>query len=166
MVADGISGGNGGFYGKVIESYHGSVGKSGMSKSEISSSGRQVSSEYRQAKAAETTNNNIAKLQQAAGMYGLKLDSSSIFAMADTNGSGIISDKEATAAMTKLGQMAQMNAMSGGSSGGSGVMGMLNSITDTAGNIAGLAGGNSGGGSSGLGGIVNTAVNAFKGIFG
>lgn len=162
MVADGISGGNTGFYGAMQKKYS-TIGNTGMTKSEFTATLNQQSAEYRMSKNVEATATNIRNLQQVAGMYGMQLDTSSIFALADKNGNGVITTKEANSAMSKLGQMAWMNQMSGGQSGGSGVMGMLNSITDTAGNIGGMLGGNSGGNSS-SGGIdfLNSALNSLK----
>lgn len=113
--------------------------------------------------------NNIAKLQQTGAMYGLNLDTSSVFQIADTNGDGYISNKEATTAMGTINRMAQMNALNGAmqtqssGGGGSNVFGMLNNITDVAGNIFGgetNASANSGGN------IIQKGIDFLGGLFG
>lgn len=146
------------------------LGNSGMSIQEFRATynGPEVQA-YRQQNKNMNCANNIAKLQQAGAMFGLNLDSSSVFALADKNGDGYISNKETTSAMSSIQRMAQMNMLNGtqsqSSGGGSNVLSTLNGLTDTAGNILGLvSGGNES--SDGGGGLLKKAGDFLGGLFG
>ena len=152
---------NGGFYGAKINEYK-KVGNSGMSRTEFREYYMQQSQAHSAQVKAENNMKNISNIQQSAAMYGMNLDSQSVFQLADMDGDGYISNKETSSAMTKLGRMAQMNNMYGSQSGGSNAMGMLNGLTDVAGNILG-SGGESGGSSGG--GFINSAIDTVKGWF-
>ena len=154
--------GNGGFYGAITQQYS-KVGNSGMSRSEFRDYYMQQSQQHSEVFKQQNCMKNIAQIQNAAGMMGMKLDAGSVFAMADTNGDGYISNKEASAMMGRLGTMAQLNAMNGNtgaqsSSGNSNVFGMLNSIGEA---VGGLAGGEQGGG-----GFLEKAGTFLGGLFG
>lgn len=110
--------------------------------------------------------NNIAQLQQAGAMFGLNLDTSSVFQIADINNDGYISNKEMSSGMARMSQLAQMNSMQGAqSSGGSGAMGFLNGLTDVAGNILGTGGGQEQQASSNDGGLLGGVIKFAKGLF-
>ena len=110
--------------------------------------------------------NNVAQLQQAGAMFGLNLDTSSVFQIADINNDGYISNKEMSSGMARMSQLAQMNSMQGTqSSGGSGAMGFLNGLTDVAGNILGTGGGQEQQASSNDGGLLGGVIKFAKGLF-
>lgn len=154
---------NGGFYGAKINEYS-KVGNSGMSRTEFREYYMQQSQEHSAQVKTENNIKNISNLQQAGAMYGLNLDSQSIFQLADKNGDGYISNKEASSAMSKMGQIAYMNQMNGGQSiGGNNAMGFLNQFGNVAGNVTG--GGENGGSSGGFGEILGSAVNTVKSWF-
>lgn len=161
----GISTGGGDYYSKVRQSYNDKL-FGGMSRSEWANANRAGLSQRIAQSKVDTTNENIAKIQNAANMYGVQLDSSSIFAMANTDGNDVLSSKEASAFMSKMPQLIQMGYIGGndGSSGGSNAMSILNGITDAAGNIFGLSDNNSGGDSGG--GFLKKAGDFLGGLFG
>ncbi len=158
----GPGGVNGGFYGAVTQQYS-KVGNSGMSRSEFRDFYMQQSQQQSAIFKEQNCMKNIAQIQNAAGMMGMQLDSGSVFAMADTNGDGYISNQEASSMMNRLGTMAQLNAMNGNSgaqssSGNSNVFGMLNSIGEAVGGLAG--------GDQSAGGILEKAGTFLGGLFG
>lgn len=154
-----MTGVNGGFYGAKINEYS-KVGNSGMSRTEFREHYMQQSQAHSAQVKTENNIKNISNIQQSAAMYGMNLDSNSIFQLADKNGDGYISNKEASSAMSKMGQMAYMNQMSGGQSiGGGNAMGLLNQLPQLAG------GGENGGSSGGFGEILGSAVNTVKSWF-
>lgn len=159
----------GGFYEKMQQNYNNKL-YSGMSRSEWAAMNRQGLAERLAQSKVQTSSENIAKIQNAANMYGLQLDSGSIFSMANTDGNDVLSNKEANAFMSKLPQLAQMssaNGSSGSSSGGSNAMGLLNGLTDIAGGLLGTNN-NSGGGESSDsgGGFLKKAGDFLGGLFG
>lgn len=165
-----ISGGD--YFSKVSQNYNNKL-YGGASRSEWANNQRAGLQARLNASKVQTTNENIAKIQNAAQMYGVQLDSNSIFMMANTDGNQVLSNKEATAFMSKLPMLAQMNmannadgASSSGGGGGSNILSTLNSITDTAGNILGAIGGGDGGSSDGGGGFLKKAGDFLGGLFG
>lgn len=161
----GVTNGGGDYYSAVSQNYNNKL-YGGMSRSEWANSNRAGLSQRIEQSKVETSNENIAKIQNAGKLYGLNLDAASIFVMANTDGNGVLSNKEANAFMSKLPQLAQMYGSNGGSSsGGSNAMSLLNGITDAAGNILGLADNSNGGGDSG-GGFLKKAGDFLGGLFG
>lgn len=161
----GVTSGGGDYYSKVSQSYSDKL-YGGMSRTEWANANRAGLSQRIEQSKVETTNENIAKIQNAGKMYGLNLDAASIFVMANTDGNGVLSNKEANAFMSKLPQLAQMygsNGSSGSSSGGSSAMSLLNGITDAAGNIFGIADNSNNSGDSG-GGFLKKAGDFLGGL--
>ncbi len=148
-------------------------GNSGMSMAEFRATYNGPETQmYRKMNSQLNCAQNFKQVQNMAQMMGLgNLDQSSIFTIADANGDGYISKKEAANAMGTLSRLAQMNMLngggqvqsSGGGGGGSNAMSILNGVTDLAGNIFGT-GDSSGGGSSG--GIIGKAGDIIGGLFG
>ncbi len=161
----GLTAGGGDYYSKVRQNYNDKL-FGGMSRSEWANSNRAGLSQRIAQSKVDTTNENMAKIQNAANMYGVQMDAGSIFAMANTDGNDVLSNKEASAFISKLPQLAQMYGSNGaGASGGSDAMSLLNGITDAAGNILGLADNSNGGGDSG-GGFLKKAGDFLGGLFG
>lgn len=162
----GIQGG-GGYYEKFTQNFNKQY-NSGMSRSEWSAMNRQGLEERLAQSKVNTSFENITKIQNAANLYGLQLDSGSIFAMANIDGNDVLSSKEANSFMAKLPQLAQMNGMQGAagqqSGGGSTAMGILNGLTDLAGGVLGAAGGENGGGDGG-GSWIKKAGDFIGGLF-
>ena len=159
----GVTSGGGDYYSKVSQSYSDKL-YGGMSRTEWANANRAGLSQRIEQSKVETTNENIAKIQNAGKMYGLNLDAASIFVMANTDGNNVLSSKEASAFMSKLPQLAQMYGSNGGSSsGGSSAMSLLNGITDAAGNILGIADNSNSSGDSG-GGFLKKAGDFLGGF--
>lgn len=130
----------------------------GGNRTDFSNAGRASVAARIQQTNAMNTMSHVNQIQTVAqNMYGLQLDSSSIFSMADLNFDGTITKKEASSFMSKLPQLAAMN---GAAAGGVAAAGGGDSGGGILGKIGGLLGGDDGGG------LLAKAGDAIGGLFG
>ncbi|MBO8431050.1 hypothetical protein IAC76_06645 [Spirochaetes bacterium] len=146
--------------------------------------GREASSIFRQTRAAENTQANMAELAQMAAMMGLNVDLNQLAAMYDTNGDGNINSAEKSKIENALNmmytqqtqQMAYANmqnsgstqaAASGGGGGGFNIGDAISTLTSGIGELFGGGSSESGSseGSSG-GNWLSKAGDIIGGLFG